>query len=94
MFEMIGQVKILTDSLFFTYLLQTFDWIDFPLRIADSKLCGMLVEQVPSLYVELMEVECPMKRVHKVFSELLANALDHAVGDVSDYYRDSAIFRF
>ncbi|CAG9539286.1 unnamed protein product [Cercopithifilaria johnstoni] len=53
----------------------------------DSKLCGMLVEQVPSLYVEFMAVEYPLKRVHEVFSALLANALDHAADNV----RKSAI---
>uniref|UniRef100_A0A1I8EXW6 HEAT repeat family protein n=1 Tax=Wuchereria bancrofti TaxID=6293 RepID=A0A1I8EXW6_WUCBA len=53
----------------------------------DSKICGMLVEQVPSLYVEFMTIEHLLKRVHKVFPELLASALDHSADDV----RKSAI---
>ncbi|VDK82688.1 unnamed protein product [Litomosoides sigmodontis] len=53
----------------------------------DSTLCSMLVEQVPSLYVEFMAVECLLKRIHNVFSALLASALDHA----SDSVRKSAI---
>uniref|UniRef100_A0A0R3RZG4 DH domain-containing protein n=1 Tax=Elaeophora elaphi TaxID=1147741 RepID=A0A0R3RZG4_9BILA len=55
----------------------------------DSKLYGMLVERIPSLYVEYMTVEHLMKRVHKVFPALLSNALDHAADDVSDYFRES-----
>ncbi|EFO21125.2 hypothetical protein LOAG_07365 [Loa loa] len=53
----------------------------------DSKLCCMLVEQVPSLYVEFMAVEYLLKRVHEVFPALLASALDHTADDV----RKSAI---
>nr|CDQ04384.2 BMA-PPFR-1, isoform a [Brugia malayi] len=53
----------------------------------DSKICGMLVEQIPLLYVEFMAIEHLLKRVHKVFPELLASALDHSADDV----RKSAI---
>ncbi|MCP9263499.1 hypothetical protein DINM_006735 [Dirofilaria immitis] len=53
----------------------------------DNKLCGMLVEQIPSLYIEFMAVEYLLKRVHRVFPTLLANALQHPTDNV----RKSAI---
>lgn len=46
----------------------------------------MLVEQVPSLYAEFMAVEYLLKRSHKVFPSLLANALDHTADNVSGYF--------
>ncbi|KAM3720553.1 Aldo-keto reductase ausK [Dirofilaria immitis] len=48
----------------------------------DNKLCGMLVEQIPSLYIEFMAVEYLLKRVHRVFPTLLANALQHPTDNV------------
>uniref|UniRef100_A0A915Q5N2 Uncharacterized protein n=1 Tax=Setaria digitata TaxID=48799 RepID=A0A915Q5N2_9BILA len=50
----------------------------------DSKLCALLVEQVPLLYIEFMALEYLLKKVHKVFPLLLANSLEHTADDVSD----------
>ncbi|VDK82723.1 unnamed protein product [Onchocerca ochengi] len=48
----------------------------------DNKLCGMLVEQIPSLYAEFMAIDYLLKRVHRVFPIILANALEHSTDDV------------